>query len=474
MMRAAILHFHLRAGGVTRVVELACEALCREGWDVLVVSGEEAPPGCRVEAGRVAVVPELGYDRGAGETEALREGVEGAMRRRWGGAVAEVVHTHNHALGKNFALPGVVAEWAREGRALVLQLHDFAENGRPGNYARLLGELGGREGVRRVLYPMGGRVGYAVLNRADLGRLERAGLTAGGYLLANPVSLPEGGEAVRAEEFGAERLVVYPTRGIRRKNVGEAVLWGMWAEGGERVVLTGAPEKGEDVRRYAEWKAFAETEGLPVTFDGQGESGRRLVDLLAGAEVCLTTSVAEGFGMAFLEPWLGGKAVTGRDLPGVTGDFREAGVRLDGLYGRLDVGVRREGEIRAKVEKRVRAMCEAYEVECREEYVASAARAVLGGGGEADFGRLDEEEQREVIRALRRSGERRGLPVNTTDVAANRARVEEVYSQEAYGKRLGEIYREVLAAEGGAGEWLDTRGLLMECLDFEDFFALRS
>ena len=42
---------------------------------------------------------------------------------------------------------------------------------------------------------------------------------------------------------------------------------------------------------------------------------------MASAHRLVTTSVAEGFGLAFLEPWLFGKGLLGRNLPEITVDF---------------------------------------------------------------------------------------------------------------------------------------------------------
>ena len=52
----------------------------------------------------------------------------------------------------------------------------------------------------------------------------------------------------------------------------------------------------------------------------------------------VTTSIAEGFGLAFLEPWISGSSVVGRNLPDITEDFS---VELDHLYDRFDVPVDR-------------------------------------------------------------------------------------------------------------------------------------
>ncbi len=59
--------------------------------------------------------------------------------------------------------------------------------------------------------------------------------------------------------------------------------------------------------------------------------------LLTAAHALVTTSVAEGFGLAFLEPWLANRPLFGRKLPEVTEGNKKAGVNLASLYTRLDV-----------------------------------------------------------------------------------------------------------------------------------------
>jgi len=60
-----------------------------------------------------------------------------------------------------------------------------------------------------------------------------------------------------------------------------------------------------------------------------------LADLFAAATAVLTTSIQEGFGYVFFEPWLLNKAVLGRNLAWLTCDFQAEGLRLDHLYDRL-------------------------------------------------------------------------------------------------------------------------------------------
>jgi hypothetical protein len=60
-----------------------------------------------------------------------------------------------------------------------------------------------------------------------------------------------------------------------------------------------------------------------------------LVDLLAISEAVMTTSIQEGFGYVFHEPWLAGKLVFGRNIAAVTCDFVAEGLNLDHLYDHL-------------------------------------------------------------------------------------------------------------------------------------------
>lgn len=478
MMRVAILHFHLRAGGVTRVIELAAGALNALGVETLVISGDPPPPGCCLPPEGVAVVPELAYGREPREVENLLAHVAAACRRRWA-AEADVLHIHNHSLGKNFALPLAVAAWAARGRPLLLQVHDFAENGRPANYRALREHLGGSGGLSRTLYPLSPRIAYGLLNSRDAGQLAAAGMTAHCEVIPNPVSLPEGGEPVARNFLGASKAIVYPTRAIRRKNIGEAVLWAALAPKGEKIILTSAPVSGPDATAHEEWKTFVGSLGLPVLFDAQGRFGRPAGDFLLGADLCLTTSMAEGFGMAFLEPFLAGRPLTGRDLPEITRDFRTAGLDLAGLYPRLDMPAAwfGPGELENRLEEGVQSACSAYGVPCHGEYLSRAWRSVRHGD-KVDFGRLGEDLQRRVIAGLA-SGRFSAsafdpprLEGAASCVAENGALIRERFSPRVHAERLLGLYRRLLAAPGGAADFLEARRVLESFLGFGNFCGL--
>jgi glycosyltransferase involved in cell wall biosynthesis len=477
-MRVAILHFHLRPGGVTRVIELAVESLSTQPVDVLVIGGEPVPESCRIAAAGTACVPELAYGVSPQSADALYDAVDAACIRHWG-EKADVIHIHNHALGKNFALPIVVARWAGEGRALVIQLHDFAENGRPANYRLLKQHLGGITGLSRTLYPVSQTVRYAVLNSRDRASLEAAGLSNGANILPNPVAIPPGGSAIERELFDAERLIVYPTRAIRRKNLGEAVLWAALAAEGDKIVLTAGAQSDADRMRHDQWRSLAETLDLPVVFDAQSRFSRPAYDFLLGADVCLTTSVMEGFGMAFLEPFLAGKPLCGRDLPFVTTDFHAAGLRYEGFYKRLEIPARLVDRkaLAGSIRERVSAACGDYEISFSEDFITQATASV-GDGDSIDFGRLDEAMQSVVIEKIAADPSLVGkcvpnaLTPDFDSVRENQRVVIEQYAVPNYGEKLLTLYRESSAQPGGGTEFLDASRVLSAFVRFDDFFAL--
>jgi len=456
-MRILISHFHLQTGGVSRVIEHACMALAAGGHRVLVVAGE--PPQQPLPEGvGFDLVPALAYEErrpAVGPAELAATLVQTARERL--GEMPDLWHIHNHCLGKNLALPEALCTLARQGQRLLLQPHDFAEDGRPGLYAKLLGELGGGDPARlsALLYPQAAHLHYAVLNDRDRSFLTAAGIPHDRlHLLPNAVNLPPPADR-SADLFPDRRLWLYPTRAIRRKNLGELLLWATLAEEQDLFATTQAPQNPAELPRYRRWVALARELMLGLEL----ELGNRVDDfpaLLASAHALVTTSVAEGFGLAFLESWLAGRPLVGRNLPEITEDFVTAGLDLGALYERLEVPLDWldwDRLRRAMVEQALTAVAAAYgraETPAdRERLWASAVR-----DGHIDFGRLDETAQEEVIRRLAANPQDRAFlrPARLPDatpadrIAHNRTLAERDYSIAGYGRRLERIYRSLLDA----------------------------
>lgn len=455
-MRILIIHFHLQTGGVTRVIEHACAALTAAGHRVLVAAGE---PPRDLLPNRVSfrLVPALGYEEHRPAAGPLELAVKLKQAAREGlGGLPDLWHVHNHCLGKNLALPGALLALARQGQRLLLQPHDFAEDGRPGLYARMLETIGEGDTGRlsALLYPQARQIHYAVLNNRDQGFLTATGIPSDRlHLLPNAVDLPAPTDPSTGP-FPNRRLWLYPTRAIRRKNLGELLLWATVAGEQDLFAATQAPKNPAEQPRYRHWAALARELGLPLEL----ELGDRVDDfpaLLASAHALVTTSVAEGFGLAFLEPWLVGRPLVGRDLPEITGDFASAGLDLTGLYQRLEVPIDwlDRDRLRGAMEQATKEVMAAYG---RKETPADLERVwdSAVGVGCIDFGRLDETAQEDVIRHLAANAqdaaslrpERLSRATPKGLIARNRSVVERDYSIDGYRRRLERIYGSLLEA----------------------------
>lgn len=476
-MKVAIVHYHLRTGGVTRVIRNALAALAGRGVECAVLAGEPpAEPSPEWEC--VTVLDGLGYETApiSGSAPRFADRLEMAATGALGGA-PDLWHIHNHSLGKNRFLPLAVGELARRGRRMLLHVHDFAEDGRPETFLFLLEGVGGGDPGRLAerLYPCAPHVHYGALNGRDHRFLADAGVPpAQLHLLPNAVGLdePHGGRA-RADD-GGSRLFIYPTRAIRRKNLGEFLLWAALAEG-DRFAVTRAPVNPAARPVYDRWVAFAAENGLPVDFDIAATTDVPFAALLQRATALVTTSVAEGFGLGFLEPWLVGRPLVGRDLPEITEQISSAGVDLSGLYGRLDVPLEWVGgdALRKRVAAAYGAHLAAYGRSPAPDDVGRALAAMCRRDT-VDFGCLDEPFQRQVITILRedRAARDRIRPLRpgaaadpSETVRRNAEVVGREFSLARYGERLVSIYEAVLACEPSAPESLSAKTLLDHFLD---------
>jgi len=481
-LKVAFIHYHLRPGGVTRVIDNAVRSLVPSGVETLTLTGEP-PPEDWLHAR--AIVPGLGYADAAGAANADGEGlakeIRAAARRHFGGD-PDVWHIHNHSLGKNVAFPRAVRRLADDGQRLLLHIHDFAEDGRPRNYRNLLASAAPEE-FAATAYPLGEHVHYAALNCRDQNCLAKAGVPeARLHLLSNPVHAADASED-EPDPMMAEigELVLYPARGIRRKNLGEFVLWSTLAGADTKLAITLRPANPAEQPQYERWQAFAERAALPVIFSA-GERAS-FGQWMAKATRLITTSVAEGFGLAFLEPWLAGKPLVGRDLPAITSDFKAAGVDLGALYSRLSVPVKLidGSRLRSRVTAAMTASYAAYQRALPPTAVADAI-AFRTAGDQIDFGFLDEEQQEEVIGKVAESPTLRDEVFSGIDatgataevVKSNAGIVRDQFSLEAYGEKLRRTYRALTEARPGAVEALDAGAILTSFLSPKQFTLLRA
>ena len=483
-MHVAIVHHHLRPGGVTRVIENATASLQRAGHTCVVITGEPCPEQSPLhEISRIAAG--LGYvDDAAFSAEVLAARIRSAA----GAPKPDLWHFHNHSLGKNIRLPDAVEIIAAE-EPVLLQIHDFAEDGRPSNYTIA--------SQAATLYPQGPRCHYAVLTQRDQSVLSNAGLTPGRlHLLPNPVSVPK----IEAEPIQRERpLLFYPTRGIRRKNVGEVVLLAtLLSDEGIEVATSRAPDNPQWMDIHRRWETFVRERRIPVRLGVVGDhthGGHGFDAWVATANAMLTTSITEGFGLAFLEPILFGKPLVGRDLPDITADFKTRGLTFPGLYRSLLVPSKWIDlqELHEQFAEKISEQFRTYRRVPPKDAASRAIAAISHSDKWIDFGGLDESHQESVIgRCLEDCEERKQIQVLGADgnihpvapwvhakmrIAPSEtdARIlKETYSLEAYAQTLIQLYSVVIDGVQGQASSFTPEKVLDQFLSPEHFHCLKT
>jgi glycosyltransferase involved in cell wall biosynthesis len=479
-LKVALVHYHLRTGGVSRVVATQSAVLTAAGIEHLILSSGPQRDGLPQ-----AIIPELDYTSEALiSPEALYQKLQAACQRQLG-SVPDVWHFHNPTLGKNILFPEVIARLARTDAALILQLHDFAEDNRPENYPLLKTE---------EIYPLAPRVHYAFLNRRDQTALQTAGLSREqSHLLPNLIQLPPQKPLEQTPEPSGETIVLYPVRGIRRKNLGEVLLLAALAPRGTQFAISLAPENEQWQEIHQFWEDLAHELKLPVRFDVTDReppvSGAKcdFPSWQRHATHFLTTSVAEGFGLTFLEPIALQKPLLGRDLPEITDDFRADGIHHPHLYESLSIGLEfiDENQLRTALTEKLTSLYQQYNQPLNEHQIATAWNH-LTRDGTVDFGNLPEDMQETLIRKITAAPEppepflalknqlTKNLTARTSAVSRDRL---QPYTPAHSPNQLLELYRKALSSPKQPPHhlrWLPKGEVLAQFLQPERFHFLRS
>ena len=434
-MKIAIVHFHLKTGGVTSVIHAQVQSIQKRGHDVLVISGQEPE---KQEACETAVVPGLAYDahRTPQSPRSVADAVLAAVAATWP-LGADILHVHNPTLAKNRDLQSILKLLQKAGVRLLCQIHDFAEDGRPTAY------------FKEEYVP---DCHYAALNRRDCERLRLAGLDARGvHFLPNPVA----GRPIHPTGKSGKGAVVYPVRAIRRKNIGEAILLSMfWKD--IPLWITLPPNSAVDFDHYNRWRWFVEKWKLPVVFDVGLKND--FADIMHQARSVLTASITEGFGFTFLEPWMHGKALWGRKLSDICKDFTENGIRLDHLYNQLRVPLDAvdSGEAAAMWQQAFARAGRLLGIPLDEKACRNAWNRITPGN-QIDFGLLNETLQHQALVSVLKSEELRtalktvnpfleACPphVDPEIVMRNQDAVRHAYHLDRYAERLMTVYRSTI------------------------------
>jgi hypothetical protein len=289
--------------------------------------------------------------------------------------------------------------------------------------------------------------------------------------------------------------VLYPVRGIRRKNLGELCLLSGLAPEEVTFALSLAPENPAWRTIYEQWVDAVEHFHLPVQMGVVGKIAPApgleptYANWLAHSSHLITTSVAEGFGLAFLEPLGMGKPLLGRDLPEITADFKQDEGPLGDLYEDLLIPAEWVDPRRLldTLREQLREVYRAYGAPLPNG-ILKESREALDLGDYFDFGNLPEAIQLEVLPhalvspddvMIGRNG--RSSPavdwlektLASTAPAGDPAQLEP-YSVSRYAERHASLYQELASAPPQAPTWLDKSKVLAQFLKPERFHFLRT
>jgi len=436
-MRIAFIHYHLRPGGVTRVISEQVDAL-KDYAETVVVTGE--PPETIIGSD-VIVIPPLAYDRDRKDNikpGEIAHAIIQELNAKWKGG-PDLIHFHNPTLRKNKGLVEIIKIMISKGLKVLLQIHDFAEDGRPGNYSD-------------EEYPSDCH--YAVINRKDYNYLLKSGLGRDGlHLLPNSIK-----PLVINPEYKRERdIILYPIRAIRRKNIGEAILLSLFFRNHESLGITLEPTSKLDIKSYKGWVNFVSSEGLGVWFRLGIENC--FEDILARTRCMITTSIKEGFGFSFLEPWTIERMLFGRLIEDVCSDFIENGIILDHLYKKVRIPLNfiDEDLFYKRWKECLLDKIDLYKYNIDQPYVENAFSNIISDGS-IDFGLLNENLQKKVILKILKAEKNYEKLLdlnpflldinylkNTSEIIDNNKKIVlEEYSSEKYRANLLKMYKEVL------------------------------
>ena len=484
-MNVVFIHCHFERGGVTQVVENQIASINKriDGRVCLASGGRNGGlSAATLDVAEPIVVEALDYDavRAPDSTIESYQSTATKIAAELSTALVDrglessetILHWHNHSLAKNVALPEVIDPLLDHlGYRQLLQIHDFAEDYRPENFNRFLTALATSSvaDVTNYCNPMTPAIHYATLTRADASVLQRIGIAKPRiHLLPNSVTLgdeelPDRDEALARVRAGAglpkdARWCVYPVRGIRRKNVGEFLLLSRLIPENTFAGITLPPKTDIERRSYERWRGLALEVAPRAVFDAGTFPAVSFLDNIAASDFVLSTSVAEGFGMAFLEPWLASRGVIARQLPSVVDDFVANGVCLDRFYHSINIPGSEDWVSDCRKESDA-AFAKVWEALPEEARPRPKPPSSFDMGTSVDFAQLTTHRQIEVLRrSAKDSGFEQAIrqqnpvvlrwfeePFDDSVLLENRSRIRERFSLEIGGDRLLDVYQKMLA-----------------------------
>lgn len=361
-MDLIVAHYHLRPGGVRRVIEQTVLALAQSGEisidAVTLACGEPPDEQWRMEFERaLAPVPVritirrcfryLSEQHGAPANiaRAIRTGVAALLAKR---DHRTVVWFHNAGLGRNLLFVRELEQaCAAANIPFISHHHDWWFEHRWQRWPEMkrFGFIS-LQRVARTIFPAHPRQGHIAINSADAAILQAHCQAPSAWIpnLAVPApAVPEKRvHEVRqwlATQTGSNGPIwLLPCRLLRRKNIAEALLLTRWLRPTAWLVTTGAASSADEVPYRQRLTEEAARHGWPLklgVLDGDARGKPRVPELMASCEVALLTSLQEGFGLPFVEAAAAHRPLIARRLANIAPDLRQFGFRFPQTYDDL-------------------------------------------------------------------------------------------------------------------------------------------
>ena len=360
-VKLVIVHYHLRPGGIRRIIELAGPHLVRESprpiTRVVLATGQRADrrwhdrfaqqlPGVSVETFVDRSFNYLSEQRGS--PPRITTEVRRALEQLLAGAAAGncLVWAHNLGVGRNLLLTRELASaCAKRALPLISHHHDWWFDNRWVRW-REMRRLGFRTlgAPARAVFPETYKVIHAAINHADATILARHFGKCALWLpnLTEPAPRPTAATVRDTRRWLRHHLAhddapvwLLPCRSLRRKNIAEALLLMRWLRPEAWLVVTGAASSAEEqpyVRRL-ETAAHQHHWRLRLGVLAGDEAHKPgVADLLAASEAVLLTSIQEGFGLPYLEAAAARRPLIARRLPNIAPDLDRFGFRFAQAY----------------------------------------------------------------------------------------------------------------------------------------------
>jgi glycosyltransferase involved in cell wall biosynthesis len=474
-LQLLIVHFHLRPGGVRRILELAVPELVRRLnlAGIVCAVGEAADPIWNrrfiARAGvpvRLIAHPSLGYfSENRAPPERIRAEIRAALERIPDGGDS-LLWVHNLGVGRNLLLGQELSAFAERRRIpMVCHHHDWWFDNRwqrrpefrRAGFSRL-------DGIARAIFPVGRRVQHVAINQTDAVHLQKSFGRRAHWLpnLSSPTARtgPGGEPKTRRwlrQKLGINRgpIWIVPCRLLRRKNLAEAILLQRWfCPNGWLITTAGVSSSAELAYAQQLQRAIVQHRwrvrlGVLATPDPRQPD---VADLLQISQAVLLTSIQEGFGLPYLEAVRAGKPLLARQVPHVFPDLLKLGFRFPHAYRELWIDAQLFD--RAAEQTRQRQLFRRWQKQLPAAWRNRVRLPVFSPGRPIAFCRLTLSAQLEVLSVppekswdlcARHNPELAAWPAQIAGAALAvpvwPAKAERVLGAKAYGEKLAALFR---------------------------------